>query len=157
MATAKRKHYKACSQDQFKLACDFIAQNHGGINAACEFAEITCPGSFYLALNSNDKNAQLYAHAKELQCTAKYEQLNEIANEPLPTTASGSLDSAAVQDKRLRIDTLKWELSKLIPKKYGEKVDITTQGEKITNEPDINDLSPDAIKKLSDAILAINK
>lgn len=41
--------------------------------------------------------------------------------------------------------------------KPNQKVDITTQGDKITNEPDISDLSPEAIAKLSDAILAIKK
>lgn len=32
---------------------------------------------------------------------------------------------------RLRIDTRKWYLSKIMPKKYGEKIDLTSGGEKI--------------------------
>lgn len=119
-----------CTQEQFDEICKIVAIEYTPLRDICIRAG-TDKQSFYEMLHSNKENADLYARAKELQCAAKYEQLNEIANEPLPTTASGSLDSAAVQDKRLRIDTLKWELCKLIPKKYGEKVDVTTDGDKI--------------------------
>ena len=33
---------------------------------------------------------------------------------------------------RLRVDTRKWIASKLKPKKYGDKIDVTTQGQAIT-------------------------
>jgi hypothetical protein len=36
-----------------------------------------------------------------------------------------------VQRDRLRIDTRKWLLSKLEPKKYGDKVDVTSGNEPI--------------------------
>lgn len=32
---------------------------------------------------------------------------------------------------RLRVDTRKWYLSKVLPKKFGEKMDVTSGGEKI--------------------------
>ncbi len=32
---------------------------------------------------------------------------------------------------RLRIDTRKWYLSKVMPKKYGDKLDVTSDGEKL--------------------------
>ena len=32
-------------------------------------------------------------------------------------------------DKRIRIDTRKWLLSKLLPKTYGDKLDVTSGGE----------------------------
>jgi len=36
-----------------------------------------------------------------------------------------------MQRSRLRVDVRKWALSKMNPKKYGDKVDHTTGGEKL--------------------------
>lgn len=36
-----------------------------------------------------------------------------------------------VQRDRLRVDTRKWYLSKVMPKKYGDKIDMTSGGDKI--------------------------
>ena len=41
------------------------------------------------------------------------------------------LNSENIQRSRLRIDTRKWALSKMNPKKYGDKTDITTNGKEI--------------------------
>ena len=40
-------------------------------------------------------------------------------------------DTEAIQRSRLRVDTRKWLLSKLLPKKYGDKMDVTSGGEKL--------------------------
>ena len=42
----------------------------------------------------------------------------EIADGPAETVVE-------VQDKRVRIDTRKWTLSKLLPKTYGDKLDVS--------------------------------
>jgi hypothetical protein len=36
-----------------------------------------------------------------------------------------------VQRDRLRVDTRKWYLSKVMPNKYGDKLDMTSAGEKL--------------------------
>ena len=36
--------------------------------------------------------------------------------------------NAAVQALRVQIDSLKWVLSKIAPKKYGDKLDVTSNG-----------------------------
>lgn len=41
------------------------------------------------------------------------------------------LNSEHIQRSRLRIDARKWILSKIVPKKYGDKTDITTNGKEI--------------------------
>lgn len=40
-------------------------------------------------------------------------------------------NSEWLQRSRLRVDTRKWLMSKLAPKKYGDKVDVTTGGESL--------------------------
>lgn len=77
--------------------------------------------------------ANQYARARELGFDVDFEQLEELAAEPPPQTASGSTDAGWVQWKRLQIDTKKWALSKKAPKKYGDKVETTHQvGESVT-------------------------
>jgi hypothetical protein len=36
---------------------------------------------------------------------------------------------------RLRVDTRKWYLSKVMPKKYGEKLDVTSDGRSLAPDP----------------------
>lgn len=57
-----------------------------------------------------------YAHAREVQADTKFDQAWEIAQ---------AATSENVQVARLQIDTIKWQASKLAPKKYGEKVALT--------------------------------
>lgn len=47
---------------------------------------------------------------------------------------AGELDAPT---GRLLIDTLKWKAAKYYPKMFGDKVDLTTQGEKINTTPPI--------------------
>lgn len=55
-----------------------------------------------------------YARAREIQAELRADELVEIAD--------GEGD---VQRDRLRIDTRKWVAAKLLPKKYGDKLDHT--------------------------------
>lgn len=42
------------------------------------------------------------------------------------------LSADVIAHNRLRIDTLKWTLSKMLPKIYGDKLDLTSGGDKIS-------------------------
>lgn len=56
-----------------------------------------------------------YAKATEQRADALFEEMLEIADDVLP-------DSAEVAKAKLRIDTRKWSLARMSPKKYGDKV-----------------------------------
>lgn len=62
-----------------------------------------------------------YARARRAQAEMYAEQVIEIAD----SVAEG----ADVQRDRLRVDTRKWVACKLLPKVYGDKVDVTSGGE----------------------------
>lgn len=64
--------------------------------------------------------AEQYARAREAGAYAMADELLEIA--------SGKGD---VQRDRLHVDTLKWTLSKILPRVFGDKLDVTTQGERM--------------------------
>jgi hypothetical protein len=67
----------------------------------------------YKWLAENEAFAKQYAHARELQADAKFDEAWEIAETATIET---------VQVARLKVDTIKWQTSKLAPKKYGEKL-----------------------------------
>jgi len=48
---------------------------------------------------------------------------------PIERNAAGAIDSAAVQMRRLQIETRRWILSKLLPRKYGDRMGLDHQGE----------------------------
>lgn len=85
----------------------------------------------------SDKDlADRYARATEQRAALIFEEIMDIADEdPGVNPETGSTDSGKVQHNRLRIDARKWMLGKMQPKKYGDKLDVTTDGEKISNPP----------------------
>jgi len=62
-----------------------------------------------------------YESAKEMQADVYADEMDDIAHDPTIDT----------QRARLIIDTRKWTSSKLKPKKYGDKIDMTSGGDKI--------------------------
>ena len=70
------------------------------------------------------KYSQRYSRAMLDRGTWYAERAIEVAEEPV---APG--DSAAVNDKRLRVDTYKWAAGKLDPKKWGERLELGGLGD----------------------------
>ena len=72
--------------------------------------------------------ADQYAQAREAMIHAIAEEVLQISDaEPISIVDQHGIsryDSAAVQHQRLRVDSRKWLLSKMMPKVYGDK---TTQ------------------------------
>jgi len=91
--------------------------------------ELGIPVSTIFAWLNRTENKPIYKLAGEERAEALASELISIANEPVPTTPFGTMDSAAVQDKRVRIDTIKWVASKMLPRQYGEKLDLTSGGD----------------------------
>lgn len=73
-----------------------------------------------------------YVRAKDIQTDQMFEELMEIAYESDNVIlGNDKSDSARVQAKKLQVDTLKWVLSKQKPKKYGDKLDLTSDGKQL--------------------------
>lgn len=70
-----------------------------------------------------------YACAKALGLEEMADEIIEISDGEVAMTGEGKLDGADVQHKRLRVDSRKWLLSKLAPKKYGDKSSLELTGE----------------------------
>jgi hypothetical protein len=84
----------------------------------------------FYELLKDDEKVKKYARACDDRADLIAEEILTIADE------GSKKDNAEVQRDRLRIDSRKWLLSKLHPKKYGDKVDITS-GDKPFETPTI--------------------
>lgn len=87
---------------------------------------------------NDDELAKQYARALEIRSDKIFDEIIDIADESnadLSVSEDGkiSVNGEAVSRSRLRVDARKWALSKMQPKKYGDKLDVTTDGEKINN------------------------
>ena len=76
----------------------------------------------------NKEFATHYARAKEEMYEDKLDQLSELESELLKLLRDDSIDNktknALVQAYKLKIDNLKWILVRLMPQKYGDKMQI---------------------------------
>ena len=79
-----------------------------------------------------------YARAKEEAADAMAEEIIEIADDtPHVITGVDRSDNARVQAQKMRVDTRKWIMAKFKPRKYGEKLDLTSDGRRITTPPPV--------------------
>lgn len=69
-----------------------------------------------------------YAAARDIGLDIMADDTLEISDENPGTIPGGGKDSAAVAHQRLRVDTRKWYLSKLAPKRYGERQAVELTG-----------------------------
>lgn len=94
---------------------------------------------FYGWLNSDEEKKQRYARACEIREEKIFDEILEIADKQgediIETDEGKTINHNVIQRNRLQIDARKWMLGKMNPKKYGEKVDVTSQGEKINTAP----------------------
>ena len=68
--------------------------------------------------------AEQYAHARQMAYELLADEIVAIADENYTTDEHGvreRLSSEAIQRNRLRVDTRKWMLSKMLPKIYGDR------------------------------------
>src|SRR5579872_4650354 len=116
-----------------ELICDRIAS---GYTLRQIGREIGCAPCAITAWRRQDTwFATMYDEARQDQAEYLAEQLREIADDGTNDwqqreMASGAIelvpDHEHIQRHRLRVDTRKWLMSKQLPKKYGDKLALTT-------------------------------
>lgn len=97
----------------------------------------------------------MYALARDVLIERMVAETLEIADAPVAVTASGATDSGAVQKQRLQVDTRKWMLSKLAPRRYGDRVTAefaNAPGEALKVEQ--RSASPEMMRELTKALLS---
>lgn len=84
------------------------------LRAVCRHATMPSRTTVLKWLAEDAEFAGQYARACEARTESLVEEMLEIADD----------DKLDPQDKRVRVDTRKWLASKLLPKKYGDKVEL---------------------------------
>ena len=77
-------------------------------------------------LSEKDEFSEQYRKATEQREDFHFEEMMEIADKVLP-------ESAEVAKAKLQIDTRKWVLSRMNPKKYGDKQQMEHSGDVAVN------------------------
>jgi hypothetical protein len=84
---------------------------------------------FYEWLEADKEKANQYVRACETRADLIFEEIMDIAddsgNDVKYTEHGEVINSEFVQRSRLRVDSRKWMLGKMNPKKYGDKIDLT--------------------------------
>ncbi|MGV0964914.1 terminase small subunit-like protein [Empedobacter falsenii] len=96
--------------------------------------------TFHDWLSDDKEMADQYARAREERADGIFEEILDIVdcedNDVTEIDIDGILvtrvNHDVIQRDRLRVDARKWILAKMNPKKYGDKIDHTSNGETIT-------------------------
>lgn len=119
-----------------KLFDEIISDiSENGMSAISAMKGKMSSATFYELIKDSER-LNKYTRATELRAERMADEMLEIADNfehDMTTTEDGReiTDHAVVNRDRLRVDSRKWLLAKLHPKKYGDKIDMTTGGEKI--------------------------
>ena len=125
------------TQDIADTICKRISQGES-VRTICKDKTMPDAGTVYNWLLDKDLVSffKQYARAKDTQAELMFDELLEIADDgsnDLMTIEKGDVayeveNKEVVNRSRLRVDTRKWYLSKVLPKKYGDKIDVTSGG-----------------------------
>lgn len=104
----------AFDKKKFDYIIDKVSKGSAVRNAVKE--QHIASNTFFKWINSDEALQLQYARACEERGAYIYEDMIDIADDK----------SGDVQRDRLRVDTRKWFLSKLNPKKYSDKIQVDT-------------------------------
>lgn len=110
--------------------------------------------TFYDWLEKDEEKAKQYARACAIRADIKADEALDIANntgDDIITLDDGKevINHGVVTRDRLRVDAIKWYLSKIYPKKYGDRVDINNNH---SGEILVTKLTPEQRKKRIDEL-----
>lgn len=105
----------------FDTICERLADGKS-LKRICEDEDMPSKATFYNWINNNKELLDKYARAKDDASDALADDIQDIGDRVL----TGKYEPNAA---RVAIDAKKWIASKLKPKKYGDKIDMTSNGE----------------------------
>lgn len=116
--------------------------------------------TFYEFMDKNEIRLKRYARSTELRAERMAEDILNIADsvgDDLITLPDGRevVNNHVISRDRLRVDSRKWLAAKLYPKKYGEKVDLSSSDGSMT--PKVLDLAQLSTEELLLRANATNK
>lgn len=141
METNKDKHPggrpSIYTQELADLICQQLAEGVS-LRTVCKAEGMPDASTVFSWMRTNEEFLKQYARAKQESADAMAEDILDIADDgsnDWETRTNGSGEdyevpnNEALQRSRLRVDTRKWLMAKMKPKKYADKLDLTSDGE----------------------------
>lgn len=102
--------------------CNAISEGHS-LRKACKQVGISKP-TFLSRCNDNKDLADHYARARNDLLEYWANQVIDLTDQEFEKDQYGRIDPALIQQARLQVDSRRWILGKLQPRKYGDKSSI---------------------------------
>lgn len=90
---------------------------------ACKASGVPLP-TFLRWIRETTELSVRYAHARTLYPEKLVREMMELTEEKIKTDDRGKTDTGRVQQIKVRVDAIKWIVSKLLPKKYGDRLTL---------------------------------
>lgn len=114
--------------------CEAISSSSKGLHAICKDSDLfPSPSTIYLWLSDHKDFLDKYTRAREEQADLLADEIIQIADDgtnDYMTIIKGDIeynveDREVTNRSKLRVDARKWKASKLAPKKYGDKIELS--------------------------------
>jgi len=139
MATSTQKHPGGRPSEYTQELADEICEELAlgkSLRTVCLSEKMPSMKTIFNWMRTYPEFLQQYARAKEESADAMAEETLYIADtkelgQILTTKSDGSVETKEedmLGHRKLQIETRKWLMAKMKPKKYGDKVDLTTNG-----------------------------
>ncbi len=123
------------TQELADRVCQSIAEG-ASMRTVCAGEGMPSIATLFKWIREKPEFAKQYARATEERTEAMSEDILDIADDgsnDLMTIQKGNQtyqteNKEVTNRSRLRVDTRKWLMSKMKPKKYGDKLDVTSDG-----------------------------
>lgn len=120
------------TQELADTICGLIAEGNS-LRTICRMDGMPDKSTVFCWLRDKKDFQDQYVRATDERVEAQHEDLLELGDEAvsLAQTVNEKVSNAVVQAVKLKADNLKWSMSKMKPKRYGDKTDITSDGKAI--------------------------
>lgn len=118
-------------QYTFETICDRIAKGES-LRSVLRDDEMPSSRTFFKWLGQDEYKVKQYARSCEERADLIFDEIIEISDTPIEGIVIETDDNGRTKEKRgdmlghrrLQIDSRKWILSKMNPKKYGDKIEV---------------------------------
>lgn len=122
--------------------CEALA-NGKSLRSVCLEKGIPDMSTIFAWIRTNEEFSKQYARACEERTEALAEEVIDLSDDASSViVGNDKSDNARVSAQKLRVDTRRWIMSKMKPKKYGDKLDLTSDG-KVLPTPILNVIQRD--------------
>jgi hypothetical protein len=127
--------------------CDMVGEG-ATLRSSLEKVKISSK-TFYQWLDADEEKVKQYTRATELRAESMVDEILAIADDNEGDyKEDGKVNHENVHRSRLRVDTRKWLMSKMMPTKYGDKVALDVNDDTV-KKIQIEGISDSKLKKIT--------